>query len=149
MSRTAQLFRALAAVLLWCSRAEGQESRVPFQETLPTRDRLRMDRPFYRNFAFENYVNYPDHSSPYTDRPRSYYGSMGDFLITGYELYSWALRRNSVQSDWWCVRVCGVARAHADGKSGSWWRRRYCMTCGCASADGGAMTRFCCSVNSP
>ena len=48
-----------------------------------------MDRPFYRNFAFENYVNYPDHSSPYTDRPRSYYGSMGDFLITGYELYSW------------------------------------------------------------
>ena len=90
MFRADRLCRLLvAAVLLSCPLVHGQESRVSLDEMLRTRDRLRLDRPTYRNYAFESYVNYPDHSLPYTDQPRSYYGSLGNFLLSGYELYSW------------------------------------------------------------
>ena len=62
-------------------------------EVIPPRPFLRMPGDGYRNFALQTYTPYPDHTVPYNDRPRAYYGPMGDYLITGYGLYSWNERR--------------------------------------------------------
>ncbi len=59
------------------------------EEIVSARPFLRWERPGYRNFALRHYVNYPNHTIPYEDAPRSYYGPLGDYLITGYDLYSW------------------------------------------------------------
>ena len=47
------------------------------------------ERAPYRNFAFQQYENYPNHSAPYTDTPTGYYDSFGNFLLTGYDLFRW------------------------------------------------------------
>ena len=42
----------------------------------------------------QNYTQYPNHYLPYTGNiPRAFYGSLGDYLITGYDLYGWTERR--------------------------------------------------------
>ncbi len=58
-------------------------------EVIAGRPFLRMQRPGYRNYALQSYTHYPDHTVPYNDRPQAFYGPMGDYLITGYGLYSW------------------------------------------------------------
>ena len=73
--------------------AQGQDDWGQMPELEGLRPLLRQDRPVYRNYAFEAYPNYPDHSYPYVDRPRNFYGSMGDYLITGYSLYEWTETR--------------------------------------------------------
>ena len=73
--------------------AQGQGDRGQMPELEGLRPLLRQDRSVYRNYAFEAYPNYPDHSYPYVDRPRNFYGSMGDYLITGYSLYEWTETR--------------------------------------------------------
>ncbi len=50
---------------------------------------LQRQLPSYRNFALRPYRNYPDHSAPYTDHPQAYFGSLGNHLITGFEIYNW------------------------------------------------------------
>ncbi len=65
----------------------GQES--PGIEVTSARPFLRWDRPAYRNYAIEHYGNYPNHTAPYRDAPRTFYGPIGNELITGYDLYSW------------------------------------------------------------
>jgi hypothetical protein len=50
---------------------------------------LRRELPAYRNFALRPYTNYPDHSPPYADHPQAFYSSLGNHLITGYEIYNW------------------------------------------------------------
>ena len=61
----------------------------PADEVVSARSFLRWDRPAYRNHAFDHFVNYPNHTFPFDDTPRSHYGLLGDFLIRGYDLYSW------------------------------------------------------------
>ena len=47
----------------------------------------------YRNYALRNFTNPPDHSFPFAGRPQAYFGSMGSYLITGYEVYTWSETR--------------------------------------------------------
>ena len=73
--------------------------RVELPEVMPGQFYLRASRPSYRNFAFQPYTNYPGHTAfrsdgtLYSDAPRAIYSSMGDYLTTGYDLYSWTERR--------------------------------------------------------
>ena len=68
----------------WSIPANGKEpGRVLGSPEIPS------SRPAYRNYALQHYSHYPDHAFPYVDAPRAYYGSMGDYLISGYDLFAW------------------------------------------------------------
>ena len=84
-----------AASLLLAVAAAGQESRVE-QVTTP-RSYLRWDPPVYRNYALNNFTNYPNHSLPYQDAPHTFYGPLGTELITGYDLFFWTESRGQEQ----------------------------------------------------
>ena len=60
---------------------------------MPTRLSLRVPKPHYTNYAHRRYTNYRDHTAPYTDHPRKFFGPLGDQLLTGYEIYSWQEKR--------------------------------------------------------
>ncbi len=80
----------VVAFLSWTSTLSAQEQRVePSLSVHSSRPYLRWDRLQYRNFAFENFSNYPDHTLPYEDSRRTYYGPMGNYLNAGYDLYKW------------------------------------------------------------
>lgn len=72
--------------------------RVHLSEVIPGQLYLRASLPSYRNFAFQPYTNYPGHTMSistklYSEAPQVFYGRMGDYLFTGYELYAWSERR--------------------------------------------------------
>ena len=67
----------------------GEEAHPGLAELAPSQSFLRRELPAYRNYAFQGYSNYPNHTFPYADTPRAFYGQLGDYLLTGYELYSW------------------------------------------------------------
>ena len=67
----------------------GEEPRLGLAEVVPSRSFLVRSLPAYRNYAFQTYTNYPDHTFPYADRPRAFFGGFGNYLITGYEIYTW------------------------------------------------------------
>ena len=77
-------------ILAWASAPEAQEEHTSGATSLyDARPYLRWDRPQYRNFAYRNFTNYPDHTLPYEDSRRTYFGPMGNYLTTGYDLYKW------------------------------------------------------------
>ena len=81
---------------VWGSGTEGgaeERPRLEIPQVLDHQPFLRWERPAYRNYAFHPYTNYPNHASPYADTPRSYYSSLGDYLSTGYDLFTWTERR--------------------------------------------------------
>ena len=62
----------------------------------PARAFLRSRQPTYRNFAYQTFTNYAtNHTFPFTDAPKAAYNSLGNYLITGYDLYSWTEQRTS------------------------------------------------------
>ncbi len=86
----------LLMLAIWGGRTEGgaeEQPRLGLPEALSTRPFLRQEQPAYRNYAFQNYTHYPNHAHPYEDTPQAYYSSLGNFLITGYELYTWIEQR--------------------------------------------------------
>ena len=62
-------------------------------ELISSRHFLRHQAPPYRNFALEPFTHYPNHSFPYAHRAQSFYGPLGDYLTSGYSLFSWNERR--------------------------------------------------------
>ncbi len=83
------------ALLIWAPQeapAENQ-SRLHLSSTIPPRSFLQRSSTLYQNFAYRNFANYPDHAYPYEDFRRAFYGSMGDSLLTGYDLYHWIEQR--------------------------------------------------------
>ncbi len=94
-----QLFRAILFVsLLFTHAGMAQKQRTDgAPETTAPRPHLAWDRPEYRSFALQPYTNHPNHSIPYEDAPRAVYGPMGDYLTTGYDLYSWSETRQPGQ----------------------------------------------------
>ena len=68
--------------------AEDQRRRL-LSEVVSSRPFLRQEGPAYRNYALKHFTNYPNHTTPYTDTPRSRYDFMGNYLMTGYDLYEW------------------------------------------------------------
>ena len=87
----------MCAPLLVLRSAFAQDSGIGVAEVESRRAFLKQDRPAYTNYSYERYTNYPDHSPPYADHPRAYYGSMGNYLITGYELWGWQEQRTPGQ----------------------------------------------------
>ena len=86
--------------LVWLSLAlgfiaEGREDtpELGLPEALAGRPFLHREQPGYTNYAIQPYTNSPNHAFPYSDTPRAYYSPLGDYLITGYELYDWTERR--------------------------------------------------------
>ena len=66
-----------------------QEQRLSLDQVEPSYPFLRQDRLAYRNFAYQKFGHYPNHSYPYVDQPQAFYNSMGDYLVTGYPIYWW------------------------------------------------------------
>ena len=88
--RRASFLFLLLVITSW-SAAAGQETprRLVFREVEPSYPFLQRQLSAYRNYAYTNFTNYPNHSTPYTDQPRTFYSSFGSHLITGYEVYNW------------------------------------------------------------
>ena len=64
-------------------------------EVTTPRPYLRLDGAEYRNYTWQNIQNYPTHFFPYTDTARTFFDPMGNFLLTGYNAYTWEERRSS------------------------------------------------------
>ena len=84
--------------------------RLAPPEVLGPRPFLRYERPSYRNFAFDLYTNYADHTwgqrqpgratrldMSEISRPQALWGPLGDYLATGYDLFTWIERRQPEQ----------------------------------------------------
>ena len=86
-------------ILTWGSplSAQQEERTSGSAQLYSSRPTLRWDRPQYRNYAYQNFSNYPNHAFPFTDSKRTYYGPMGDYLVAGYDLYKWEERRTPGQ----------------------------------------------------
>ena len=100
---------------------ELEHAQVP--EVVSAPPFLRRERPAYANYALQNYVNYPNHTAPYLDTPRAFYGQ-GNYLVTGYPLYEWNEirtpgRSTAAASSSTPARVRGH-RAHGSRSSTAW-----------------------------
>jgi hypothetical protein len=98
--KTTPIFLAtlLVATLALASRAGAQKARVSGStETYESRPFLRWERPTYQNYAIDHFQNYDNHVFPYDDSRRTIYGPMGDYLVSGYDLYSWEENRTPGQ----------------------------------------------------
>ena len=117
-----QLFRAILFVsLLFTHAGMAQKQRTDgAPETTAPRPHLAWDRPEYRSFALQPYTNYPNHSIPYEDAPRAVYGPMGDYLTTGYDLYSWSETRQPGQEYNAGDRNSHFAPGHARVATSAW-----------------------------
>ncbi len=67
---------------------DSSQKRI-LAEVVTAQPFLRWEGQIYRNYALTHFANYPNHTTPYTDTPRSRYDFMGNFLMTGYDLYEW------------------------------------------------------------
>ena len=68
---------------------EDSSQKRLLAEVVSAKPFLRWEGQAYRNYALKQFGNYPNHTTPYTDTPRSRYDFMGNFLMTGYDLYEW------------------------------------------------------------
>ena len=95
-------------LFLWgqpASAGTEDEDYLALPEVFDSRPFLRHERPSYNNFAFETYLHHADHSHSFENirgvgfqnRPRAFHSRFGDYLITGYDLYSWEERRQPEQ----------------------------------------------------
>ena len=102
----AVIYGALLLVLaIGPALSEGQELSLN-QET-QQRLLLRRERPSYQNYAFDHYAHYPDHTwsrgssnarqgiGP--ERPQALWSPLGDYVMTGYDLFFWTERRQAEQ----------------------------------------------------
>ncbi len=87
-----------AGLTLVCSVSAQRERVHGVDELYQSRPYLRWERPQYNNLALQNFTNYRDHTRPYDDAPRTFYGPMGDYLTTGYDLYFWEETRTPGQT---------------------------------------------------
>ena len=88
-------FLSGAVVLLFSTADSSQLDRV--EQVTSVRTFLRWERPIYRNYALNNFSNYPNHTLPYQDAPHTFFGPQGTELITGYDLYFWTESRGPEQ----------------------------------------------------
>ena len=100
---TSSLIAALSLTLVGTA-ATGEDTPARTQgspDLTSARPYLRWDRQTYRNYALEHFSYPPYHSwsgrRPFVEAPQAYYGHMGDYLITGYDLYNWHERRQPGQ----------------------------------------------------
>ena len=92
-------------LLVLAAGAWGQELSL----NLVTHQRplLRCERPPYKNYAFDPFTNYQEHTwigPTYSFdrdvgpvRSRAFWSPLGDYLMTGYDLFTWVERRQAEQ----------------------------------------------------
>ncbi len=86
----------LCTLLFFATHVCGQkESGLGLSEIESGRLSLKKQRPVYQNYSFKQYTNYPNHSTPYADHPVAFFGSLGSYLLTGYELWHWEEHRTA------------------------------------------------------
>ena len=82
------MLRLLLVLAIWSGTAKGSD--IPLEEVVQSPPLLRWQLPAYTNYALEEYGNYPNHTFPYRDTPKTRYDALGNYLITGYDLYRWS-----------------------------------------------------------
>ena len=95
------IFGCLFLLATWVVESEsspGEQPRLSVREIEPAQTFLRRNLPPYRNYAFQPFENYPNHTAPYEDTPKAFYGHTGEYLTTGYDLYSWLEHRRHGQN---------------------------------------------------
>ena len=106
------IFGTLSLSLFLCQpasvRADGADEFVALPEVFDSRPFLRYERPLYSNFAWDVYDHQAEHTTPPLDfagaeigfdvRPRAFYSQFGDYLTSGFDLYSWQERRQPEQT---------------------------------------------------
>ena len=96
--KSRHVWLAIVAALIVASGTSAQEARVTGSaRTYDSRPFLRWERPAYQNYAIGHFQNYENHNFPYDDSRRTIYGPMGDYLVNGYDLYSWEENRTPGQ----------------------------------------------------
>ena len=113
-ARSARRAGLLLLTLLWSLQASSEaedpapseeEDHLALPEIFDSRPFLRIERPPYRNYAFDLYEHRKDHTFPwdldenvgFQNRPQAFYSGMGDFMITGYDLFDWRETRRPGQ----------------------------------------------------
>ena len=86
-----QLRRTRSGVLLVLAlvASNAAASDTSLNEVEQPRPYLRWQRTSYANYAINHYDNYPNHTFPFRDIPKSRYDALGNHLVTGYDLYGW------------------------------------------------------------
>ncbi len=97
-------------LILWTHAHATPAARISLAQMLETRPFLRQERPVYRNFVFDPFSHYPDHTwgrrepgiatrldMREIERPQALWSPTGDYLATGYRLFSWVERRQQEQ----------------------------------------------------
>ena len=102
--------------------AAQSQGRLQYEEILSSRLMVRRDVISYRNYAINNFANYPNHTVPIVPaladnyHPREFTGPLGDKLITGFEFLSWQeLRRPGLSCEDQWGAVCGSNFMQRDG----------------------------------
>ena len=97
------------ALIVWATARAEESTRPAVLEVVGDRPFLRYERPPYRNFAFNHFTQYPDHTwgartvggqigvSVGIDRQQALYDPLGNYLANGFDLYSWIERRQPEQ----------------------------------------------------
>ena len=101
---------ALCGFLVTGAESREEPSLYSLPQLLPARPFLRHDRPAYRNYALQIFTHPRGHSfntirgtdeagriEYYFDIPKTYYGSMGNYLVHGYRFYDWTETRRPGQ----------------------------------------------------
>ena len=84
--------------LVFTTLANSDELVIPGpQQTLPSSPLLRQTPRSYGNYAIDLYANYPNHSFPYAETRKAFYGPTGNYLATRYNLFSWSETRRPEQ----------------------------------------------------
>ena len=99
---------AILLVFWTISRAEDDQTAA-LSRTLMSRPYLRCERPPCQNYAINHFAKYPEHSwvsrtigsqqgvSFGVERPRALWSPLGDYIMTGYDLFYWRERRQPEQ----------------------------------------------------
>ena len=82
------LWMPVLVLLAGSGAAQDGQRRFP-SEVMPSQPFLRQEGQAYRNYALKHFANYPNHTTPYIDTPAARFDFMGNYLMTGYDLYDW------------------------------------------------------------
>ena len=97
-------------LILWTQALSAPPLYMTLAQVLEGRLFLRQERPLYRNFVFDPFSHYPEHTwgrrqpgiatrldMREIERPRALWSPTGDYLATGYDLFTWVERRQPQQ----------------------------------------------------
>ena len=95
---------------LWTHAHAATAAHITLAQVRETRPFLRQELPSYRNFVFDPFSHYLEHiwgrrepgiatrlHMREIERPRALWSPTGDYLATGYDLFTWVERRQPEQ----------------------------------------------------